>query len=136
MRIISPEHKTLYHSAAVFASNLVVGLYEESVRILLQCGFSKEEANMAINPLFIYNAQKIVSKGSLDALTGPVERNDIQTIGEHLIVLSGQEREIYCRLSNVLADIAESKHKERSYDQLRRLIQEGSKENEKYSGNI
>lgn len=136
VRVIQSENKVLYHSAAVFASNLVVGLYEESVRILLQCGFSRKEAMQAIEPLFLSNAKKVSTVGASDALTGPVERNDLETIKKHLDCLSETEKEIYLDLSKVLVSIAKDKHKEQSYEGMLHLLQEDWKDHEEHSSNI
>lgn len=124
VRVISGDRKTCYHAAAVYASNLVVGLFEESVTLLARCGFTKEEAAKALEPLFIFNAQKIASVGTGAALTGPVERCDCQTVKDHLQVLSGEEKEIYCNLSKVLVNIAKDKHPERSYAEMLRTLKE------------
>lgn len=77
---ISGKDKVKYHSAAVFASNLVTGLLATSQELLRQCGFSEEEAQMAIMPLFLGNAENAAAKGPADSLTGPVERCDIGTV--------------------------------------------------------
>ena len=124
VRIISSEDKTLYHASAVCVSNLVIGLYESAVRLLSSCGFEPDEAQKALGPLFIHNAQALSLHGCEAALTGPVERADLSTIKKHLEVLSGNEREIYIRLSEVLVDIAQRKHPEKAYGTISALLNE------------
>lgn len=141
VRIISAENKTLYHASAVCVSNLVIGLYETAVRLLSSCGFDPDEAQEALQPLFIHNAQALAMQGCEAALTGPVERADISTIKNHLNVLSGNEREIYIRLSEVLADIAKRKHPDKDYGKISALLsntldEERNGKNEKNSSNI
>lgn len=52
---IQPDMKARYHGAAVFASNLLMGLMETAVDELAACGFSKEDALTAIYPLALNN---------------------------------------------------------------------------------
>lgn len=110
VKVISKNDKVKYHSGAVFASNLIVGLYEMSTDILTQCGFSVEEANIALKPLFKNNADRVFEAGPENALTGPVERCDIVTVSKHVDALEGTELEVYKLLSRKLVEIARRKH--------------------------
>lgn len=123
---IAPDKKVSYHAAAVFASNLVVSLYAQAARILEECGLGEEFAAHALLPLFMGNAEGIARKGAADALTGPVERGDLETVEKHLQALAGQEREIYRRLSLALIDVAKQKNPDRDYEALRDVLQEAS----------
>lgn len=136
VRVIRSEQKILYHSAAVFASNLVTGLFETGAALLMECGFDRNSAEEALKALFLNNCQSVAEVGPKDALTGPVERADLGTIQKHLDVLSGNEREIYARLSEVLAEIAEQKHPERDYTELSYLLKRSGKNDEKHSCDI
>ena len=136
VRMIQAEQKILYHSAAVFASNLVTGLFETGVSLLLECGFDRKSAEEALKALFLNNCQSVAEVGAEDALTGPVERADLGTIQKHLDVLSGNKREIYVRLSQVLEEIARHKHPERDYTGLSQLWKRSGKNDEKHSSNI
>lgn len=124
VRILRPEQKILYHSAAVFASNLVCGLYETGVRLLMECGFDRKSGEEALEPLFVNNCQAVVQKGTADALTGPVERADVRTVEKHLHVLEGNEKEIYLGLSEVLMEIAKRKNPQRDYEALSKVLSE------------
>ena len=122
VRVIRAEQKVLYHSAAVFASNMVTGLFETGVQLLMECGFDRESGESALKPLFLHNCLSVSRVGAKDALTGPVERADEKTIQKHLAVLPEREREIYIRLSEVLTDIAKRKHPERDYGVLSQYL--------------
>ena len=124
LQVIRAEDKTLYHAAAVTASNLAVALLAESIDMLCQCGFSEEDARKAITPLVMGNVHHVLEKGPAAALTGPVERGDEKTITKHLSVLSGRQREVYRVLSSRLIPIAESKHPDRLYQNIERLLSE------------
>lgn len=125
--ITDAAKKALYHGAAVVASNLVVGLVSISTKMLEACGFEKKEAAEALQSLFLGNAQSIVQKGMVQALTGPVERKDISTIKRHLEAFE-QERElenaeaVYRLLSMELVELAKEKHKDRDYDELMEVL--------------
>ena len=123
VRIIRAQDKVLYHAGAVFASNLVTGLYECGVRLLGQCGFTAEEAGRALAPLFLNNAANIANSGTADALTGPVERGDLTTVRNHLRLLDREEKEIYVRLSEILVDIARRKHPDRNFGDVSRMLE-------------
>lgn len=136
VRVIQADQKILYHSAAVFASNLVTGLFESGIHLLMECGFDRQSGEEALRALFLNNCRSVAEAGPVEALTGPVERADLETIRKHLEVLSGNEREIYIRLSKVLTGIAKQKHPERSYAELSQLLERNGKEHEEHSSNI
>ncbi len=103
---IPAAEKVRYHAAAVMASNLVVGLYDTAAKELETCGFSRQEAQAALAPLFLGNAQHIAADGVAASLTGPAARHDTATIDAHLSCLSGDSRQIYRLLTDVLYSIA------------------------------
>lgn len=109
VKIIAASDKVKYHSSAVFASNLVVGLYQAACELLMECGFEHEEAECALSTLFLNNAKNIVTYGTKDALTGPVQRCDIETVQKHLMVLEGDKLTSYQAISKILAELAKSK---------------------------
>lgn len=119
---ITPEKKTLYHAAASMASNMMIGLYEQSLRMFEACGFGREEARELIKPLVSDNVNSFLTKTPQEALTGPIERNDIDTIKKHLAVLSEQERKLYVNLGEILMELAKSKHPERNYREMSELL--------------
>lgn len=73
------------------------------------------------------NAKKIAEVGTKNALTGPIERNDIVTVRKHLAVLDGNIRDIYLALSNQLVSLAEKKHPEQSYEKMKKELNEEKK---------
>lgn len=121
---IRMEDKAAYHAAAVFASNLMVGLMRESVRLLEQCGFSREEALAALKPLAESNLSNVFEVGPESALTGPVERHDIQTVKKHLGVLNGKEKDTYIALTKEILEIAKDRHPEISYADMKQVLEE------------
>lgn len=125
--VIHADQKTRYHAAAVYASNLVVGLVGCAQEILVSCGFEPEDAGTALMPLFMNNCENIEANGVYDALTGPIERNDIGTITKHLDSLSGNEEDVYVALSREVLKIAKVKNPERDYGHLADFLEERKK---------
>ena len=119
---ISGENKDLYHAAAVMASNLVIGLFSSAAELLEQCGFSREAAPKALEPLFRNNCESLLRLGAEAALTGPVERADAGTVQKHLAVLPEPQRSAYVALSEQLVEVAGKKHPERSYEEIKKLL--------------
>lgn len=115
---IDAESKTKYHAAASVGSNLMVGLAELAIALLVDCGFDREHARMALRPLMQGNLDAIMEKDTVDALTGPAERADVETVNAHLQTLSGDEREIYRLLTKKIVTLAKQKNPERDYEQM------------------
>lgn len=113
--IIQAEDKVRYHAAAAMASNLYVGLIDLCEQMLCGCGFTAEHAHEALVPLILGNAENIGKNGTKQALTGPVERNDTETIQKHLSVLTAEEAEVYRCLSKRVLKIAKEKYPKRDY---------------------
>lgn len=111
--VIAAEDKPRYHLAACVVSNLAVGLSEWGMSLLEQCGFTGEQAQTALTPLILGNAQSICRKGPEQALTGPAERGDLPTIQSHMACLDPKEQALYARLTERLCAIAQRKHPER-----------------------
>lgn len=124
VQVIKKEGKTAYHAAASVGSNLVIGLTEIAVELLISSGFSRENALFALKPLMTSNLDNILTKGTIAALTGPVERADTLTVQKHLDVLEGKEYEIYKLLSQKILELAKIKNKDRNYSELERRLKE------------
>ena len=80
---IETDHKTLYHAAAVVASNYLVTLLAASTQLLERSGIAPEETLKVILPLVRGTLNNIEKRGVADALTGPIARGDIDTVQAH-----------------------------------------------------
>lgn len=120
--VISAESKPKYHAASVFASNFVCGIYGTAIRLLEECGFSPENAEMALKGLFLGNAEGAAKNGPFKQLTGPVERGDTSTIIKHLEVLSDSDRELYKKLAAETLEVAKRKNVDRDYSSIESLL--------------
>ena len=122
--IISKENKSLYHAASVTVSNLILGLINNALNYLEDCGFTKETAMKALYPLIEFNLKNVKEKGVIDSLTGPVERGDLVTVINHLNVLREEDKELYRLLSRNILKIAKVKNLNRDYKNLEEYLGE------------
>ena len=128
VQTIDAAVKPLYHAACATASNLVCALVQQSIDELTRCGFSQEDALRALTPLIRSNTARLLAVGPTEALTGPVERNDCETVKKHLACLTeGNERALYTAATRKLIEIAVGRHPEADYGALRELTEEGQK---------
>lgn len=121
-QIIDATSKHRYHCASAVASNLVVGLMDVSISMLESCGFSREGALKALNPIMTSNIAHISKYDVKDSLTGPVERGDSVTVEKHLNTLCGKEKDIYILLSRRILKIAQNKNPDRDYSKLTEML--------------
>lgn len=123
VRVIDKNNKVKYHAACAITSNLVCGLLGESLRLLEECGFSKDEASEALAPLALANLKRILQVGPAMALTGPLERGDEQTIQNHLACFSTDvEKQMYRMLSLLLLREAKDKNPQRDYSKIEEIL--------------
>ena len=120
--IIDGTNKDKYHGAAVFVSNLVIGLFHSGKKLLMDCGFCDEQAQKALIPLFINNAANLSCVGESSALTGPVDRNDLDTVKKNINCLDDDYKDIYVKLSRQLVEIAKNKYRDADYSQMEKLL--------------
>ncbi|WP_396136466.1 Rossmann-like and DUF2520 domain-containing protein [Clostridium sp. SHJSY1] len=123
-KIITIKDKAKYHTASVVVSNHVIALVDEAICLLHEYGFNEKEAIEALTPLINNNIANIGVKGIIQSLTGPVERNDSETIEKHLNCLNKDDRELYKLLSKKLLKIAKIKNKDKCYENIENMIGE------------
>lgn len=117
--ILDKDKKPLYHLANVTVSNLVLSLLEIGCSYMQTCGLNEKDAINALMPLIESNIKNIKTNGFLNALTGPVERGDLETLKRHLTVIPPSDLELYRRLSLNLISLSEKKHTEKNYNILK-----------------
>jgi predicted short-subunit dehydrogenase-like oxidoreductase (DUF2520 family) len=125
VRIISSDVKVKYHLAASVVSNQVVALINGGVELLEQCGFTKEDSLEALAPLIKGNIEHVLRNGPVQALTGPVQRGDINTVSRHIRSLDTySDRLLYTLLSRKLLQIAKIKNPDRDFSKLDKYLSE------------
>lgn len=88
--IIPGDKKHLYHAACVVASNFLVTLMNIAAEFSSEAGIPKAEMYKVFKPIVERTLDNIERDGLVNSLTGPFERNDIQTIADHLDSISGE----------------------------------------------
>jgi len=81
---IRTSRKPLYHAAAVAASNFLVAILTLSVDLMERMGMDRVTALRSLMPLIRGTLENAAAQGVPEALTGPVERGDVNTIEAHM----------------------------------------------------
>ncbi|MDY6987814.1 MAG: Rossmann-like and DUF2520 domain-containing protein [Thermodesulfobacteriota bacterium] len=109
---ITPEGKTLYHAAAVAASNYLVALMHLALELNRVAGVPAEVSFKALQPLIKGTLSNIGAKGIPAALTGPIARGDVDTVAAHLEAMEERAPELlalYRSLGHYTVGLAEEK---------------------------
>lgn len=104
---LAEEHRSLYHAAAVFASNHVVATSAVAERLFRDAGVPDPLAAMA--PLQSATVQNVARIGPVAALTGPAVRGDAGTVARNLGALAANAPDTvaaYVAMCRVALDVA------------------------------
>ncbi len=85
---VSADKRPLWHAAAIMAGNYVIALVDAAVMLMEAAGIEEHDALAAIAPLVRASGSNALSLGPVRALTGPVERGDIDTVAKHCNALT------------------------------------------------
>jgi len=110
--LIDPAAKTLYHAAAVMASNHLVALLDAALALQERAGIDRQTARPAMAPLIRATVENVLAAGPAAALTGPVARGDADTIRRHLDALADGDADLaafYRAAARWTARVAEQK---------------------------
>ncbi|MBP9190919.1 MAG: DUF2520 domain-containing protein [Ignavibacteria bacterium] len=86
--IVPSEKKHLYHSASVISSNFLVTLLNISSEVMGNLGINKAQTFEIFKPIIENTLKNIGTDGLVNSLTGPFERNDTETISNHLKIIN------------------------------------------------
>lgn len=120
--VIKGKKKERYHAAASLISNMMIGLYQMGIDMLVDCGFSETEAKCLVKPLVEGNIQNLLHTSPEQALTGPIERGDVETIKKHLAQLTDREHQVYIGLGRTLTEVARRKNPHKDYAVIEELL--------------
>jgi predicted short-subunit dehydrogenase-like oxidoreductase (DUF2520 family) len=81
---IAADRMPLYHAAGVMASNYVTGLLDAAAILMKAAGLDEHTALKALGPLIRAGVENTLVLGPEKALTGPIERGDVETVRRHL----------------------------------------------------
>ena len=103
---VPESRRPLYHAAAVMASNFLPPLLDAARRLLERAGVPPEDVLPALLPLVKGALANIEEQGLEAAVTGPIPRGDVETVGLHLRALDAEDRLLYAMLGRELVRIA------------------------------
>ena len=109
---VRTDRKAIYHAGAVLASNALVALLDAAIRLFQKAGVARPDALRALLPLVEGTVANARSVGVPEALTGPVERGDAETVRLHVEALSAHAPELvgaYATLARLTAEAARAK---------------------------
>jgi predicted short-subunit dehydrogenase-like oxidoreductase (DUF2520 family) len=120
---IPPGKKAAYHAAAVISSNFPVVLASVAGHLLHDIGVPDSSAYRAVESLMAGAFANMKRALPDDALTGPIVRGDVETVGKHLRALEGHGAalDVYKSLSAAAVEIA----KYRGVDQKKLAVLSG-----------
>jgi len=106
---IPPGKKAAYHAAAVISSNFPVVLASVAGHLLHDIGIPEASAYQAVESLMSGALANMKRTLPDDALTGPVARGELETVGKHLRGLTGHDSalEVYRAMSAAAGEIAQ-----------------------------
>lgn len=109
---IDTKFKSLYHAAAVFASNYLVTLLDISVEAYAKAGIPRDVALQLMEPLVRGTVENVFRLGPTDALTGPIARGDLATAVRQYRAVKAWDKQrgsLYKQLGKLTAIIAARK---------------------------
>lgn len=113
LHTLEPDGKALYHAAAVMVSNHAVTLMAVADELLRAAGLEPAQVREPFAALLRGTAENLHDVGAPRALTGPVERGDVETLRRHLVALdhaaSGEAADLYRRLARRTVQVAVEK---------------------------
>lgn len=125
---IQTDKKILYHTAAAIVSNLVDGLINKGFSIMSKCGLDAASAASLMAPLIRGNIENILNNGTVSALTGPLERNDTDTVRKHIECLDTEGAAMYRSVSLEVLKAAKIKNPLCDYKQMEAVLRTDRKE--------
>lgn len=85
--LVPKKDKTLYHIAAVFASNYQVTLFSVVEQLAQSIRMPKRDLWRIFRPLVTRTIENVFTSSPAEALTGPIARGDYRTIMKHIAAL-------------------------------------------------
>jgi predicted short-subunit dehydrogenase-like oxidoreductase (DUF2520 family) len=81
---IDAAAKTVYHAAAVFASNYLVTVLDAALRAYQAAGIPEAVARQLVQPLASESMANVFRLGAAAALSGPIASGDMATVERQL----------------------------------------------------
>ena len=110
--VIDAAAKTVYHAAAVFASNYLVTVLDAALRAYQAAGIPEEVARELARPLASETLANVFRLGPAAALSGPIARGDIVTVAQQQRAVDGWDGPtgvLYAALADATTLLAQKK---------------------------
>ena len=104
---ITDENRSLYHAAAVVASNFLPALQLAANDLMIRCGVSSTNAAKSVHRIQQSALDNLKTVALSEAITGPLVRGDLNTVNSHIQTLSEdfpRYLPAYIALSEILTD--------------------------------
>lgn len=105
--------RPVYHAAAVMACGYVATLLEAAGVMWEAIGFSRNESLSALLPLVYGTLQNMEAFGTKNGASGPIIRNDLDTVRRHLVALrecTPAMIPLYCQAGLVMVAMGLARH--------------------------
>ena len=119
---IQSEQKAKYHAAAAIVSNYLVAVIDFGLSQFMDLGIEPNEAQKALWPLIMNTIENVNQLGTKSALTGPIVRGDIGTIGAHISALNKVDLQLYKSIGRYTLHM--TNHQESIQKKLEKLLEE------------
>ena len=109
---LSSETKPLHHAATSVASNFLVTVFDLACRFEQAAGISLSQSHQALLPLVESTLGNLRERGTPDALTGPIERGDVDALRLQLRAIrqyAPAQAELFLSLARATIDVAAAK---------------------------
>ena len=121
------DKKRLYHAATIAASNFLNTLDAMALTLTDEAGIPNDQARALLVALQRVALHQIERVGPKAALTGPIERADVQAITRMIDAMGQlvpQQRPLFTELAGATINLAAQKHPDRidQYNDLRSLL--------------
>jgi predicted short-subunit dehydrogenase-like oxidoreductase (DUF2520 family) len=110
---IDAAAKTVYHAAAVFASNYLVTVVDAALRAYQAAGIPADVARELARPLATETLANVFRLGPEAALSGPIARGDMQTVARQQNAIDAWDAPtgaLYAALVDATTALAQRKH--------------------------
>lgn len=114
---IDPAFKSIYHSAAVFASNYLVTVLDVAMNAYERAGIPRDVSSKMLEPLVRGTMDNVFRSGPTAALTGPIARGDMETVRRQYEAVRDWDADagkLYEQLAKLAGKIAARKNAARS----------------------
>ncbi len=123
---IPGKAKPLYHASAVTACGHLAALVDVALEMLTACGIDRDAAKDVLMPLMLGTLRNIDADDTVEALTGPFARADVETVESHLEAfrsrVSGNAVDVYLALAERSIELARNIADPARLDELRSRI--------------